>query len=106
MEVSKKDWKLYQEKIPEWQEAYMEKLIASYVKYLEGEEPASTKFWELEKKIKRDRKNPGVLIELSKQNMPFDLIRLIHEGVITVDDLDEFSDELKETVNYLTERLG
>jgi len=106
MEVSKKDWKLYREKIPEWQEAYMEKLIASYVKYLEGEEPASTKFWELEKKIKRDRKNPGVLIELSKQNMPFDLIRLIHEGVITVDDLDEFSDELKETVNYLIERLG
>ncbi len=106
MEVSKKDWKLYREKMPEWQEAYMEKLIASYVKYLEGEEPASTKFWELEKKIKRDRKNPGVLIELSKQNMPFDLIRLIHEGVITVDDLDEFSDELKETVNYLTERLG
>ena len=106
MEVSKKDWKLYREKIPEWQEAYMEKLIASYVKYLEGEEPASTKFWELEKKIKRDRKNPGVLIELSKQNMPFDLIRLIHEGVITVDYLEGFSDELKETVNYLIERLG
>lgn len=106
MEVSKKDWKLYREKIPEWQEAYMEKLIASYVKYLEGEESTSTKFWELEKKIKRDRKNSGVLIELNKQNMPFDLIRLIHEGVITVDDLDEFSDELKENVNYLIERLG
>ena len=106
MEVSKKDWKLYREKIAGWQEAYMEKLVASYVKYLKGDEPASDKFWELEKKIKRDRKNPGVLIELSKQNMPFDLIRLIHEGVITVDDLDEFLDELKKTVNYLIERLG
>lgn len=29
MEVTKKDWKLYREKIPKWQEAYMEKLIAS-----------------------------------------------------------------------------
>lgn len=106
MEVSKKDWKLYREKVPGWQEAYMEKLIASYVKYLEGEESASAKFWELEKKIKRDRKNPGVLIELSKQDMPFDLIRLIHEGVITVNDLDDFSDELKETVIFLLERLG
>lgn len=106
MEVSKKDWKLYREKIPGWQEKYMEKLIVSYVKYLTGEEPASTKFWELEKKIKRDRKNPGVLIELSKQDMPFDLIRLIHEGVITVNDLDDFSDELKETVNFLLERIG
>lgn len=106
MEVSKKDWKLYREKVPGWQEAYMEKLIASYVKYLEGEESASVKFWELEKKIKRDRKNPGVLIELSKQDMPFDLIRLIHEGVITVNDLDDFSDELRETVIFLLERLG
>lgn len=106
MEVSKKDWKMYREKISEWQEAYMEKLIETYVKYLEGEEPASTKFWELEKRIKRDRKNPGVLIELSKQDMPFDLIRLINEGVITVNDLDGFSDELKETVKFLIERLG
>lgn len=105
MEVSKNDWKLYREKIPGWQEAYMEKLIASYVKYLQSKEPASTKFWELEKKIKRDRKNPGVLIELNKQDMPFDLIRLIHEGVITVNDLNEFSDELKVTVNFLLERL-
>ena len=106
MEVTKKDWKLYREKIPGWQEAYMEKLIASYVKYLQSKEPASTKFWELEKRIKRDRKNPGVLIELKKQDMPFDLIRLIHEGVITINDLDEFSDELKETVHFLLERLG
>ena len=29
MEVSKKDWKLYREKVPGWQEAYMEKLIAA-----------------------------------------------------------------------------
>ena len=106
MEVSKKDWKLYREKIPGWQEAFMERLIASYIKHLEGEELASTKFWELEKKIKRDRKNPGVLIELNKQDMPFDLIRLIQEEVIGINDLDDFSDELKETINYLLERMG
>ena len=29
MEVSKKDWKLYREKIAEWQESYMEKLVKS-----------------------------------------------------------------------------
>ena len=106
MEVSKKDWKLYREKLPRWQETYMEKLIASYVNYLTSDKPASTKFWELEKKIKCDRKNPGVLIELSKKDMPFDLIRLIHEGVITVEDLNDFSDELKENVKFLFKRLG
>ena len=84
----------------------MEKLVAEYVEYLTSDEPASTKFWEMEKRIKRDKKNPGVLIELSKQDVPFDLIRLLREGVITVGDLDDFSDELKETVEFLKDRLG
>ena len=26
-EVTKKDWKLYQERLPKWQEAYMGKLV-------------------------------------------------------------------------------
>ena len=106
MEVSNKDWKLYREKLPQWQEAYMEKLIISYIQYLEGDASASTKFWELEKRIKRDRKNPGVLIEVNKQDMPFDLFRLICERVITVNDLEDFSDELKEGVKFLLERCG
>lgn len=37
--------------------------------------------------------------------MPFDLIRLIHEGVITVDDLEEFSEDLRDTVKFLLERV-
>ena len=84
----------------------MERLVATYVDYLTSDESASTKFWEMEKRIKRDKKNPGVLIELSKQDVPFDLIRLLREGVITVGDLDDFSDELKETVEFLKDRLG
>ena len=106
MKVSKRDWKLYREKLPDWQESYMERLVATYVDYLTSDESASTKFWEMEKRIKRDKKNPGVLIELSKQDVPFDLIRLLREGVITVGDLDDFSDELKETVEFLKDRLG
>lgn len=51
-EKSKRDWKLYQEKIKEWQEHYMEKSVKEYADYLCGEIPASTKFWELEKRIK------------------------------------------------------
>ena len=106
MEVSKKDWKLYREKIGGWQEAYMEKLVAEYIDYLSGDVPASTKFWEMEKRIKRDKKHPGVLIELNKRDMLFDLVRLLNLGVITSADLDEFSDELKETVVFLKDRLG
>lgn len=57
MEPTKKDWKLYREKIAGWQEAYMEKLIQEYVTYLKKDIPVSTKFWEIEKRIKTDKKN-------------------------------------------------
>ena len=104
MEVSKADWKLYRSRIGEWQEAYMEKLIQEYVQLLSTEEKASDKFWMLEKRIKQDRKHPGVLIEMNKENMIFDIVSLINLGVITMENLDGFSDELKERVEFLISR--
>ena len=101
---SKRDWKLYQEKIKEWQERYMEKLVKEYADYLCSEIPASIKFWELEKRIKQDKKNPGVLIELSKSDMLWDIARLIRRNIITIEDLVEFSDELKEEVTIILQR--
>ena len=44
------------------------------------------------------------MLELSKENMIFDIVALINRDVITVADLKEFSDELKEDVNYLLHR--
>lgn len=104
MEPTKKDWKLYREKIGDWQEAYMEKLIQEYVEYLQSDLPASKKFWELEKKIKNDKRTPGVLIELSKSSMIWDLVRLIQDGVITVKELEGFSDGLTEAVVLMLRR--
>lgn len=104
MEVSKKDWKLFRACIGEWQEAYMERLTKEYIDLLSGDENASDKFWELEERIKKDKKHPGVMLELSKENMIFDIVALINRDVITVADLKDFSDELKEDVNYLLHR--
>mgnify|MGYP006939901973 CR=1 FL=1 len=104
MEPTKKDWKLYREKIGDWQEAYMEKLIQEYVEYLQSDLPASKKFWELEKKIKNDKRTPGVLIEVSKSSMIWDLVRLIKDGVITVKELEGFSDGLTEAVVFMLRR--
>lgn len=104
MEVSKSNWKLFRTRIAEWQEAYMERLVKEYIDLLNGEENASDKFWKLEERIKRDRKNPGVLIELRKSNMIFDIVSLISLGVITKDDLDGFSDDLKEKVDFILSR--
>ena len=54
--------------------------------------------------IKRDRKTPGVCIELSKSDMFWDIARLIHDQVISEDDLEEFSDDLKEAVRLILRR--
>lgn len=105
MEPSKSDWRLYREKVSGWQENYMERLIKDYITYLSSDERASTKFWEMEKRIKADKKTPGVCIELNKENMMFDLVRFLQDGVIIFDDLDEFSDELRENVRLLWERF-
>jgi len=56
IEPTKKDWKLYKGKISGWQEDYMERIVRQYSELLSGNSPASTKFWELEKRIKNDKK--------------------------------------------------
>ena len=104
MEVSKSDWKLFRTHIAKWQENYMERLMQEYVELLSGEENASEKFWKLEERIKRDKKHPRVLIELRKSNMIYDIVSLINLGVITASDLDGFSDEIKEGVDFLLNR--
>ena len=43
IEISKRDWKLFCEKIVSWQEAYMESLEVEYIALLESNEPASKK---------------------------------------------------------------
>ena len=52
MDISKKDWKLFREKLSDWQENYMEGLVKEYANFLnDDKKPASEKFWELEKGI-------------------------------------------------------
>lgn len=82
----------------------MEHLVKEYVDLLEGEENATDKFWKLEERIKKDKKHPGVMIELSKGNMIFDIVALINSGVIATADLEGFSDEIKESVDFLLHR--
>lgn len=104
MEISKSDWKLFRAHIAEWQENYMERLVKEYIYMLNGTGNASDKFWELEERIKKDKKHPGVMLELSKGNMIFDIVTLINSGVITTADLEGFSDELRESVDFLLHR--
>ena len=83
----------------------MSRLNNEYIALLSADDKiASDKFWELEKRIKNDRRHPGVIIELSKSNAVFDIVRLIRLDVITYDDLADFSDDLQQAVKALLDR--
>lgn len=104
MECSKNDWKLFRSKIAKWQENYMDRLNKEYIELLNSDKDASAKFWELEERIKKDKRHPGVIIEMSKSEMIFDIVVLIRDGVIKFEDLDGFSEELKERVQFMLGR--
>ena len=89
---SEKDWKIFRSKIAGWQETYMDKLS--------GDGKPSEKFWALEKRIKADKKDCGVQCEMSRSNQFYIMLSLLNEGAITMEDLEDFSDDLKEIMQH------
>ena len=100
---TKKDWALFREKVADWQEAYMDKLNKKYIELLNGEGKPSEKFWALENRIRNDKKDTGVQLRMSRSNCISNIVSLLNAGAITMDDLKEFSDELKETIYFITQ---
>ena len=97
-----KDWKLFRKKLGGWQEAYMDKLVEEYKDILNSDASSFDKYSTLRNKIYDDYKSPGVLArDVSRSNMFIILLGLLRDGAITMDDLDEFSDELKEDIAQL-----
>ncbi|MDO4978281.1 MAG: hypothetical protein Q4E53_13600 [Eubacteriales bacterium] len=106
-QIKKSDWKKFQEKIGEWQELYMDKLLKEYITFLQEEDKnPSERFWRLEERIKKDKKRPGVRIRLEKKEAIFDAVRLIKLGVIDFDNIKDFSEEFQKEVKSLMGRMA
>ena len=103
-EISKADWKLFRERVADWQEHYMEQLVKEYVELLTSPGNASDRFWELEERIRKDKKHPGVLIELRKSTAIWDIAYFVRDKVITMDELEGFSKDLIEAVKLILSR--
>lgn len=101
---TEKDWKLFRSKIAGWQEAYMDELNKGYIELLSEDDKPSEKFWKLEKKIKDDRKHTGVVVDMRRSKLIYNLVSLIDEGAVELEDLADFSDELKENVRIFFKR--
>lgn len=86
--VNESDWKLFRKRLPEWQERCMEQLA--------GPGKASDKFWELEKRLRKDKKRVGVVADVSRSEMYYNLLYLLDDKTITLEDLAGFSPDLRE----------
>ena len=82
----------------------MDRLNKEYIELLSENANPSDKFWSLEERIKKDKKKTGVRAEMSRSNLIYNIISLMNEGAIRLEDLEEFSDQLKETVRFIVER--
>ncbi|ACV21564.1 Uncharacterised protein [Slackia heliotrinireducens] len=93
------DWKLLRKNLPDWQEACMDKLLKEYAQIIAKDSLPSERWWELEKRVRKDKRNSGVIVEgLSRSKLLSILQNLYADGVIGDEDLKEFSDELQETM--------
>ena len=104
VEISKKDWKLYRERLPEWKEHFMERLTREYIELLSSPGNASDHFWELEKRIRKDKKNPGVQLQVTKSDALWDIAAFVGRGIITMDELEGFSEDLIDAVKLILSR--
>ena len=100
---SEEDWKIFRSKIAGWQETYMDKLNKEYIEILSGDGKPSEKFWTLEKRIQEDKKDCGVQCEMSRSNQFYIMLSLLREGAITFDDLEDFSDDLKDMMKRVAD---
>lgn len=101
--VSDSDWKLYRSLLPKWQERYMAKLNKEYIEILSENNNPSTNFWKLEKRIRQDRKSLGVSIIVRLSDFFIAILSLINTGVITREDLADFSKDVTDWVDQSLE---
>ncbi len=95
------DWKLFKNKIGIWQNAYMEKLNREYIDLLSANGTASEIFWELEERIKKDKKSVGVVADMRRSQMIPNIISLLSDGVIHEEDLSDFSETLQSAIKFI-----
>lgn len=98
-ECKESDWKLFRVKVVDWQENYMARLNQKIIKILSDENKTqSDRFWKASKILASEKKSVGVVCELKRSMLNWNIVSLINQKVITMDDLSDFSSELQEHI--------
>ena len=101
-DVVERDWKLFKTRLPIWQERFLSKLVREYAEILSNEEArASERFWALDERLKEDKRCPGVIVhDMRRSTMHTEIARLVLDGVITMEDLDGFTEDVTDYVEH------
>lgn len=97
---TEEDWRLFSGRINRWQEAYIVKLNQMYMDILNGEGTEQEKFWKLAKKVRQDSSCAGVQADMKRGDMLHNIVEMLHDGVISMDDLTGFSSTLLESIRF------
>lgn len=84
---------------------YVQPCGEEYIAILQRPANASENFWELEKRIRNDKRSFGVSARISRNNMFQIVVSLPANAVITIDDLKDFSDEFTESINFCIKNI-
>lgn len=98
---TERDWKLFRKKIDGWQERFIARLLKDYISLLQEDEVPSERFWELNRRIREDKRLAGVSVEMRRSALVRNMAALLTEGAITYKDLDGFSGNIKRAMIIL-----
>ncbi|MBQ2030893.1 MAG: multidrug transporter, partial [Lachnospiraceae bacterium] len=79
-------------------------LTKKYIEMLSYPGNSSDHFLEHEKRIRNDKKQPGVMVEMNKSEAIWDIAIFIKKKVITLKDLEGFSEDLIDSVTEIINR--
>ncbi len=101
-QINESDWRLFRARLPEWQKRYAENLISDYLKLLADPGNSVDKIFALGKRIQDDQKNLGTRLNMSRSHAYINISSLLDAGVISFDDLEGFSDDLRKKFCYIS----
>ena len=79
----------------------MARLCDEYAAILTGKDRGSEAFWAIGKRIREDKKHPGVTANVTRSEMPWIILGLLRDEAITLSELNGFSDDLRECMVFL-----
>lgn len=101
------DWKLFQKRVPEWRERYLESRNKEIVRILTDDSKSPTEwFWDAKERIHNEAR---LLVDLldghSRSKMFRYLFAMYGHGFIGAGDLEEFSEELRDRIRKTSDAL-